>query len=171
MMSGKDLTEFSVECAGVVRDYAQALVKDKVPMDKYVIQKTVRFDTKTQSLPHLQAAYRLNDRIASGAQTKEPVMSGQRVPYVVHRGTERKVSTKLGDRADDPDWVKEKRLRVDRLYYAQQMVEPAVERMCVFLTDRTKLDIKNVFKEARRRIRLQLNNQRAITSFFTESKV
>ena len=55
MMSGKDLTEFSVECAGVVRDYAQALVKDKVPMDKYVIQKTVRFDTKTQSLPHLQA--------------------------------------------------------------------------------------------------------------------
>ena len=85
---------------------------------------------------------------------------------MVHRGTKRKMSTRLGDRADDPDWVKQKKLRVDRLYYAQRMVEPAVERMCVFLTDRTKLEIKKIFKETHRQIRLQLNNQRAITSFF-----
>ena len=115
---------------------------------------------------HYLQAYRLNERIARGQQTKEPVQSGQRVPYVVHRGSKHNVSNKLGDRADDPDWVKAKRLRVDRLYYAQQMVEPAVERMCVFLTERSRLEIKKMFKEARRRIRLQLNNQRAITSFF-----
>lgn len=88
------------------------------------------------------------------------------MPYVVHRGTKHTVSTKLGDRSDDPDWVRQTKLKVDRLYYAQKMVEPAVERMCVFLTDRTKDEIKRTFKEARRKIRLQLNNQRDIKSFF-----
>ena len=85
----------------------------------------------------------------------------------MHRGTKLAVSKKLGDRSDDPDWVRNSsRLRVDRLYYAQQMVQPAVERMCTFLADGAKKKIKETFKEARRKIRLQLDNQLDIKSFF-----
>jgi len=160
MMGGKPLEELSVDCEGAVAGVCHQLVHDSVPMEKYVIQKSVRFDCKVQTLPHLQAALRLNARIESGAQSdKEPVISGQRVPYVVHRGTKRKVSDKLGERTDDPDWVRQKKLRVDRLYYAQKMVEPAVWRMCAFLSERSKAKIRAAFKEARRKIRLQLNNE------------
>ena len=130
MMSGLPLPSVRSKCEIVVFGFLSKLCLDEFDSRAYWIKKTIRFDTKSKNLPHIQAALRLNDRINRGLQTnKEPVCSGQRIPYVVWY----KRKGKIFERSDDPDWVAEKRLTVDRIYYLNNMIVGPLERVLQFV--------------------------------------
>jgi len=171
LMSGKDLKGYSEDITSTVRHYCDRLVGSDIPFDHYIIQKSVNFNTKSQNMPHLRAAYRLNARIEAGLQVKEPIFNSQRCPYIIHRANMESISVadqnklKLGDRSDDPDWIKQKGLVIDRLYYTESMVQNSVNRLCVFLAPVEKERIKLAFREAKRLIRLQLKKQQQMTKY------
>ena len=87
-------------------------------------------------------------RTASAAAPR----SGDRIPYVfVKRGNK---NTKQYEKAEDPQWVKEKNLQLDSEYYLNHQIKnPVLDLMNVVLEDADNA--------------LFNSTQKKITSFFT----
>lgn len=96
------------------------VLRNKVPLEKFIISKALRSGYKNpDSLPHVAVAKKLKERRGY------PPASGERVPYVFIRDAE-KPDGLQSLRAEDPDYVREHPdIELDTLYYIHnQLISP-----------------------------------------------
>ncbi len=106
-------------------EYFQNIVKDlgegKIPMEKLVLTKTLT--KKPESYPGIQPHAEVAKKMAQRNLAEAPAV-GERISYVIVKGTQL-----LSQRAEDPEYVKEKRLQLDSNYYMESQLLPPVERI------------------------------------------
>jgi hypothetical protein len=95
---------------------ARLLLQGKVPIDKLVLSRQLGSDYKSDNLAHVA----VRDRMRQRAPGSEP-MQGDRVQYVI---TDR--PGKMYEKAEDPVWVAEHKLKVDYKYYMKHQLENPV---------------------------------------------
>lgn len=101
----------------VVRDLGEG----KIPMEKLVLTKTL---TKRPEMypgvqPHAEVAKKMKQRNPADAPGV-----GERISYVIVKGTQL-----VSKRAEDPEYVVSKGLKVDSTYYLENQLLPPVERI------------------------------------------
>ena len=123
------------------------LLDGRVPMEKLILSQKLADKYKSDNLPHVK----VRDKIRSREPGSEP-QSGDRVQFVI-------IETKNGkhkqfEKAEDPKWVAEKKLKLDYHYYFTNkfmiplcdLLEPLVEnpQEALFgdLIKRTKAEVK-----------------------------
>lgn len=105
------------------------VLKNEVPLDKFVISKALRSGYKNpRSLPHVAVAEKLKQRRGY------PPASGERVPYVFVRDAANPDGLQA-QRAEDPDYVRDTPgVHVDTLYYVtNQIISPITTLLEVLL--------------------------------------
>lgn len=111
------------------REAARNLMQGTVPMEKLLMSKQL---ASAYKVPMAHVAVR--DKIKARAPGSEP-QQGDRVPFVIIKG-----DGKMYEKAEDPEWVKEKSLVIDYQYYftnqfkkpVQDLLEPLVSADAIF---------------------------------------
>ena len=99
------------------------LIANKIELEKFSITKSLKKTYKNPNLPHVVLAEKIRARILSGKMMIDPPKAGDRISYVVIETKNTK--DKLCDKTENIDWVKEKKLKIDREYYvSNQLVKP-----------------------------------------------
>ncbi|MBI4177295.1 MAG: hypothetical protein HY516_02915 [Candidatus Aenigmarchaeota archaeon] len=102
---------------GVMKDLAE----NKIPIEKLVITKSITKNPSSYAgvQPHIELVKKMQKRNSQDAPGV-----GDRIGYVIIKGNQL-----LSKRTEDPDYVKEKRLEVDPVYYVENQLLPPVERI------------------------------------------
>ena len=124
--------EFAVRARTVIRGALDRLVADDVPLEEFYISKSIKRDYKDTCLRKV-LANKINARIDSGEMVREPIVSGDRLSYVVIRNSS---SKKLMDKVEDPEWFRQHpKLELDKAYYVKnQIVRPMNQLLSAFGT-------------------------------------
>eukprot|EP00898_Chlorokybus_atmophyticus_P002051 jgi/Chlat1/2847/Chrsp194S03002 len=133
ILSGRSKDEVVETIHTHLRELRERMDKDEIPLEKYVITKTLTKppedypDAKNQ--PHVQVALRLRN---SGRQ--EGTSVGETVPYVICKGRKGSNSSSIAERAHHIDEIAaDSNLAVDKEYYLAQQVHPVVSRLCAVI--------------------------------------
>ena len=127
--------------AGRLRDELKLLFDGRVNMEELVISKEWKKKSDgANAQMHTRLAQRMQSRDANSAPS-----IGDRVPYVVILNSSSGIQ--LCDRAEDPDYVLEKGLPLDFMYYADNQVATPVAKLLrvVLGDDRSEQEIKDLF--------------------------
>jgi DNA polymerase delta subunit 1 len=89
------------------------LIRGRVPMERLVMSKRLGAEYKNNNLAHVV----VRDKIKSRMPGSEP-MSGDRVQFVLVAG-----GKKMYEKAEDPTWARDHRLRLDYQYYLKHQFE------------------------------------------------
>ena len=106
-------------------DYVRVVLKNlqnnEVPIDNLIITKSVSKSLGTYKgiQPHVEVVKKMRMRNPTGAPGV-----GDRVGYVITQGLQL-----VSNRAEDPEYVKEKGLRIDSKYYIENQLIPPLERV------------------------------------------
>lgn len=167
------------EALDIARTYILDVLEDRVPFDKFVVSKSLRSGYKNpESLPHVQVAKKRRQR------NVDPPGEGERVPYVIIKSLEH-ANDLIASRAEDPTYVIENGLHLDKLFYIRNCLLKPLETIFELEYDNahTKLTegsiveimvgLQNVEvsekKEAKRLRFLKETNQLEITAFFKKN--
>ncbi|MBN2101828.1 MAG: ribonuclease H-like domain-containing protein [Candidatus Aenigmarchaeota archaeon] len=103
------------------QNIAKSLGEGNIPMDKLVVTKTLtkRPESYPGVQPHAEVAKKMTQRNPADAPSV-----GDRISYVIVKGTQL-----LSYRAEDPEYVTEKGLHLDSIYYMENQLLPPVERI------------------------------------------
>ena len=125
--------EFAVRARTVIRGALDRLVADDVPLEEFYISKSIKRDYKDTLPAQKVLANKINARIDSGEMVREPIVSGDRLSYVVIRNSS---SKKLMDKVEDPEWFRQHpKLELDKAYYVKnQIVRPMNQLLSAFGT-------------------------------------
>jgi DNA polymerase I len=117
-------------------DYVKGIMvklqNNDIPIDKLVITKSISKPIKSYKgvQPHIELVKKLRKR----APAEAPGV-GDRVSYVITSGMQI-----ISERAEDPDYAKEHKLKVDFKYYMESQLLPPLERLFeVIGVDKTEL--------------------------------
>jgi len=106
-------------------DYVRVVLKrlqnNEVPIDNLIITKSVSKSLGSYKgiQPHIEVVKKMRKRNPTGAPGV-----GDRVGYVITQGLQL-----VSNRAEDPEYVKEKGLRIDSKYYIENQLVPPLERV------------------------------------------
>ena len=140
----------------LVRDIARDLLGGKMSVDDLVVSKSMRDTYKNDNQPHLAVAKKIEERMP-GTGPK----SGERVPYVFIDTKNRK--HKQFEKAEDPEYVKQKNLPLDLMYYLDHSLKSPMSSLFeVFVEDPEEELFGDIIRDYYNR----KGNQSAITSFF-----
>lgn len=161
----------------VAKRHILMLLTNQHALEAYITSKALRSEYKNpDSQPHLQVAKKIH------ARRGYPVPSGERVPYVFIESKDAPDGLQA-QRAEDPAYVAEHGLVIDRLHYLDSQLAGPIETLLDVLESGTfaelmaSPDIKPLVDELRaartqavataRRVRTNTaNKQREITSYF-----
>lgn len=161
----------------VAKRHILMLLANQHALESYITSKALRSEYKNpDSQPHLQVAIKIHRRRGY------PVPSGERVPYVFVESEDHPDGLQA-QRAEDPAWVAEHHLIIDRLHYLDSQLAGPIETLLNVLQPGAYAElmqsgeIKPLVDDLRarravvvataRRVRTNTaNNQREITSFF-----
>ena len=152
--------EMSVKVGEKLQEVVWRVVDDKLPVDDYIISKSLRATYKLP-VPHSALADRIRARIASGEMVREPPKSGDRIPFVIATAE----SEKVVDKAEDPEWLVEKKIPLDRLYYLRKQLETPLTVLTSYFCD-----TKALFDKAHAEVWRQLAKNARITDFMPHRK-
>lgn len=104
-----------------VRNVIDNLAKNKILLEKLTIVKgiTKSLDSYEGIQPHVELAKKIMKREPSRGS-----MVGERLGFVIIKGNQL-----LSKRAEDPEYVKEKGLKIDSYYYIYNQILPPLERI------------------------------------------
>jgi DNA polymerase elongation subunit (family B) len=112
-----------------VQDMLVSVMKNEIPLDKYVVTKQLRDDYKNPD----QIAHRvLADRMAKRDPGTAPQV-GDRLPYIYVAN--RKDEKKQGDKIEHYDYVKEHKLKPDVEFYVTNQIQNPVAQMFALAID------------------------------------
>lgn len=112
-----------------VQEMLVKVMKNEIPLDKYVLSKQLRDDYKNPGqIAHAVLAKRMKDRDPGSAPTL-----GDRLPYIYIAA--RKDEKKQGDRIEHYDYVKEKGLKPDVEFYITNQIQRPVGQMFALAID------------------------------------
>ncbi len=98
---------------------AKALTSGNVPMEKLFMSKQLAASYKVK-MPHVE----VRDKIRKRAPGSEP-QQGDRVAFVIVEGPK---NAKMFEKAEDPGWVAEKKIKIDYQYYfTNQLKKPVCD--------------------------------------------
>lgn len=117
VLKEQNITKACKYVRGVIED----LSKNKVPLEKLAVVKgiTKSLDSYDGIQPHVELAKKILKRDPTRGS-----MVGERLGYVIIKGNQL-----LSKRAEDPNYVKEKGLKIDSQYYIQNQLLPPLERI------------------------------------------
>ena len=104
-----------------VKDILEKLERNEIPIEDLVITKSIskRIEEYKGIQPHIELIKKLRRRKSS----RIPGI-GDRIGFVIIQGPEL-----VSKRAEDPEYVKEKGLKIDSRYYIESQVLPPLERV------------------------------------------
>jgi DNA polymerase elongation subunit (family B) len=106
-----------------VQEMLVKVMKNEIPLDKYVVSKQLRDDYKNpDQIAHAVLAKRMTERDPGSAP-----QLGDRLPYIYIAA--RKDEKKQGDRIEHYDYVKEKNLKPDVEFYITNQIQRPVGQM------------------------------------------
>lgn len=112
-----------------VQNMLISVMKNELPLDKYVVTKQLRDDYKNpDQIAHAVLAKRMTDRDPGSAP-----QVGDRLPYIYVSA--RKEEKKQGDRIEHYDYVKEKGLKPDVEFYITNQIQNPVAQMFALAID------------------------------------
>jgi DNA polymerase delta subunit 1 len=100
------------------RTAAKNLKAGLVPMEKLTMSKQLGADYKSKSLAHVAVVAKMRERMPGS----EP-QQGDRVPFVIVQGPK---NAKMFERAEDPQYVREHKLKLDFDYYFENQLKNPV---------------------------------------------
>jgi DNA polymerase elongation subunit (family B) len=129
----------------LAREAKDTLLNGRVSTEDLVLTKSLAADYKVK-MPHVEVVKKMRERNPGS----EPQI-GSRVPFVVAKT--KKGLDKLFEKAEDPEWVKEKRIPLDYEYYfehqlkkpVEDLLEPLVDTSEVFATQKKSRKITEFF--------------------------
>jgi DNA polymerase delta subunit 1 len=154
------LNEVNVEKAvEYIKKSISDLLKGKYPLYNFVTSKTLKNDYKDRTrIAHVCLADRMRERDEGSAP-----QVNDRVPYVAIVVPEKK-NLLQGDRIEHPDYIIEKKLRVDYLFYlTNQIKNPTVQFLELLVEDPDA-----IFKEA---IEIETNRRKGNITIDNHFKV
>jgi DNA polymerase elongation subunit (family B) len=141
-----------------VQRVLQRFIDKNVPFNDYVMSRSLRAEYKARNpkLPHVIVTNKMRQR-APGSEPKP----GNRVPFVItYTGVKNATSS---ERAEDPDYVLENNLVVDRTYYAN-LVVTGLSGLLDPLLCNTNVTIETIAKAYLHRIVAQDSGCRALAT-------
>ena len=162
--------------AADTRELIRKVLDNEMPMEKYMMSKTLKTGYKNEAQPHLHVANKIFQR------TGNPVPSGARVPFV-YVEDKYNADVKQSFKAEDPVFARENGLVVDRLFYIEHQLMKPICSLFEPLTadpekeifghelvkskiDNLRLGFKEDLKVAKRVKKNIATGQKEITSFF-----
>ena len=122
----------------------QRLRDGEVPTKELLMSKKLAGSYKSQAMPHLMVTEKIRKR-SPGSEPRQ----GDRVPYLIIKGPGR-----MCDKAEDPAWVAQNKLKIDYKYYeTNQFVKPVSEMLEPLVGDNPK----QIF---------EIGNQQKLTKYF-----
>jgi DNA polymerase delta subunit 1 len=100
------------------RQAAKDLKAGEVPMEKLMMSKQLGSDYKSKSLAHVAVVEKMRER-APGSEPQQ----GDRVPFVIVQGPK---NARMFEKAEDPQYVLEKNLKLDYTYYFENQLKNPV---------------------------------------------
>lgn len=113
------------------RRHVLDVLSGSLPVDRFVVSKSLRSDYKNDKQPHLYVARKLAQRRGF------PVPSGSRVPYVFVRDLDNPDCLQA-EKAEDPAYAAEHGLPLDVLYYIDHQIMSPVVALLAVLVDKPK---------------------------------
>lgn len=114
------LIDRNVESAvSYVKETVQRLYTEKIDLSRLVISKTYTKTTYANKQTHSELAERLKKRGL-------PVGIGDRIPYVIVKGDKKSLAC---EKSEDPVFVLENNLPIDKDYYIEQQLSKPVHRL------------------------------------------
>ena len=129
-----------------VQEMLVKVMKNEIPLDKYVVSKQLRDDYKNpDQIAHAVLAKRMRERDPGSAP-----QLGDRLPYIYIAA--RKDEKKQGDRIEHYDYVKEKNLKPDVEFYITNQIQRPVGQMFALAIDSlegysSKVNYSNMLNE------------------------
>ena len=112
-----------------VQDMLVSVMKNEIPLDKYIVTKQLRDDYKNpDQIAHAVLARRMAERDPGN----KPQV-GDRLPYIYVAN--RRDEKKQGDRIEHIDYVKEKHLKPDVEFYITNQIQNPVAQMFALAID------------------------------------
>jgi DNA polymerase elongation subunit (family B) len=112
-------------------------------MDGFVLSKSLKSHYASSNLPHVMAWKRM------GLRGEEQPPIGSRMPYIVVLDKSgnggHKSSSKLYERTEHPQYVQSQKLKVDRQYYVESLLNP-IKKLLQFVVSEQK--IQEIFQNA-----------------------
>lgn len=104
-----------------MRDVVAKLEKNEIPVEKLVVTKSMSKSLKEYKglQPHIELVKKMRKRDIATAPG-----IGDRVGFVIVQGLQL-----MSNRAEDPDYVKKNKLKVDSKYYIENQILPPLERV------------------------------------------
>lgn len=112
---------------GAVQRKLDALVADDIPMEKFIVSKSLKKTYKNPNLPHVVLAEKIRARIRSGEMLCDPPLAGDRISYLVVQTKNSKA--KLCDKTENIDYAREKKLKIDREYYVTNQLQKPLTQL------------------------------------------
>lgn len=137
-----------------VHEHMIKIVNNDCPLNEYKMSKSRRKSYVNEELPHIKVVYKMQERNPGS----EPQI-GDRVPFILVETSDLKA--KACDKAEDPKYIEEHGLKVDRLYYVEHQIVKPICGLLDFVID----DAKSLFKDHIRALTLQRNKQNTIWGF------
>ena len=101
------------------KEAAKALKNGDVPIEKLLMSKQLAANYKVK-MPHVE----VRDKIRKRAPGSEP-QQGDRVQFVIVEGPK---NAKMFEKAEDPEWVQAKKIKIDYQYYfTNQLKKPVCD--------------------------------------------
>jgi len=140
-----------------VKDIIEKIKKNEIPLEKLTIVKgiTKSLTSYKGTLPHIELAKKLVKR-----HPENPPKVGDRLGYVIIAG-----NSMLSKRAEEVEYVKEKKLAIDSNYYISNQLLPPIERILravgisktELLGGGHQVNIKDIMNKTRREVNHNIN--------------
>ena len=140
-----------------VKDIIEKIKKNEIPLEKLTIVKgiTKSLTSYKGTLPHIELAKKLVKR-----HPENPPKVGDRLGYVIIAG-----NSMLSKRAEEVEYVKEKKLAIDSNYYISNQLLPPIERILravgisktELLGGGHQVNIKDIMNKTKREVNHNIN--------------
>ena len=154
-----------VSAMKVLRQQLQDMAEGKVPIQAFVLSKSLKSNYSSSNLPHVMAWKRMLDRGDEGAP---PV--GARMPYVILADSTgmggKETAAKLYERSEHPDFAVSSGRKLDYPYYIESLFNP-LYKLLQFCNVQ---DLKSIFRDSTDLASNKLKNVTSLKRFLSSSE-
>jgi DNA polymerase elongation subunit (family B) len=132
------------------------LINDQIDIDTVIIAKALRGNYKNPNIPHVVLAKKLAERDPGNAPK-----SNDRIPYVFIDNGWKKIVPQY-TKVEDPDYVKEHGLPLDKEYYVKFLMNPVCEILELFMDNPEKIFKEPIaaYKKLRKEQQKKIENEK-----------
>lgn len=136
------------------------ILNNQVPIEDLVLTKTYKTNYKAENIPHKILAEKMKARDPGSAPK-----TNDRVPYIFIET--KNIHDKQYQKVEHPDYAREHGLKIDSLYYMDQIKNPIVQLLSPLMDPK---EISKIFDVHKRDYLLKKSGQKKITHFFPKVK-